>query len=74
MNDVYEVLVRNGRHKYEFDSKGVGCRFWVTGQVELFLKEEVVVDEGQVEDVKGAVRKLWPEETALALDQGAYYE
>ncbi|KAL4905464.1 hypothetical protein BDW74DRAFT_177834 [Aspergillus multicolor] len=27
VNDIYNLLVDNGRHKYEFDSRGVGCRF-----------------------------------------------
>ncbi|KAJ0415825.1 hypothetical protein BJY00DRAFT_292944 [Aspergillus carlsbadensis] len=74
VNDILELLVQNGRHQYEFDFRGVGCRFWVTQQVDLFHARGVVGDREQVETVKAAVKTLWPDRTELELDQEAYYE
>ncbi|OJJ33890.1 hypothetical protein ASPWEDRAFT_548578 [Aspergillus wentii DTO 134E9] len=74
VGDVYDRLVENGRHKYEFDSDGVGCRYWVIDQIQLLYRDGIVVDEGQVLRVKEAVCMLWPDRTVLELDQGVYYE
>ncbi|RDW68973.1 uncharacterized protein DSM5745_08733 [Aspergillus mulundensis] len=74
VNDIHDLLVDNGRHKYEFDSQGVGCRFWVTEQLGLFYEHAILGDKAQVEAVKAAIKRLWPEQTALELDRGAYYE
>ncbi|KAL4778304.1 hypothetical protein BJX76DRAFT_366495 [Aspergillus varians] len=74
VKDVHDLLIENGRHKYEFDYRGVGCRFWVTEQVDLFYRTGFVVNKAQVEAMKTAVVKLWPEQTRLELDQGAYYK
>ncbi|PLB39971.1 uncharacterized protein BDW47DRAFT_4626 [Aspergillus candidus] len=73
VRDVVDLLIENGRHRYEFDERGVGCRFWVTEMVELFLRCGVVGDGGQVEALKAAVRTLWPEKVPLELDRGAYW-
>jgi hypothetical protein len=73
VRDVVDVLVEEGRERYEFDKDGVGCRFWVTGQLELLLQAGVLVDHVQVEEAMGAVQRLWPEGVDLMLDQGAYY-
>lgn len=70
---VYEKLV-DGRHKYEFDSKGVGCRFWVTEQMDLLLRLGVVTDEKHVSAAKEGILLLWPDQTPNPLDQGAYYQ
>ncbi|PLN81505.1 hypothetical protein BDW42DRAFT_168841 [Aspergillus taichungensis] len=72
VRDVIDLLVENGRHRYEFDERGMGYRFWVTEQVELFLRCGVVDDAEQVEAVKAAVGTLWPEKVPLELDPGAY--
>ncbi|KAL2823850.1 hypothetical protein BJY01DRAFT_241749 [Aspergillus pseudoustus] len=74
VNDLLTLLIGNGRHRYEFDSRGVGCRFWVTEQLELFYASRVLTGRAQIEDVKAAIKKLWPEATPLELDRGAYYE
>ncbi|OJJ83937.1 uncharacterized protein ASPGLDRAFT_47644 [Aspergillus glaucus CBS 516.65] len=71
---VYEKLVEHGRHEYEFDSKGVGCRFWVTEQMDLLLRLGVVTDEKQVSAAKEGILLLWPDQTPNPLDQGAYYQ
>ncbi|KAL4912898.1 hypothetical protein BDW62DRAFT_206047 [Aspergillus aurantiobrunneus] len=74
VKDIHDLLVENGRHKYEFDRRGVGCRFWIAQQVDLIYQSGFLVDEKQVENMKAAVVKLWPEQTPLELDQGAYYQ
>lgn len=73
VGDVVDVLVENGRERYEFDADGVGCRFWVTGVLELLLRVGVLVDGRQVEQAKAVVKRLWPEGTDLELDRGVYY-
>ncbi|KAL3459363.1 hypothetical protein BJX64DRAFT_205811 [Aspergillus heterothallicus] len=74
VEDILNCLVQNGRYRYEFDSRGVGCRFWVTEQVELFYANGIARDRVQVETVQAAVKKLWPEGSPLELNQGAYYQ
>ncbi|KAL2783122.1 hypothetical protein BJX66DRAFT_345215 [Aspergillus keveii] len=74
VSDILKLLVENGRHKYEFDFQEVGCRFWVTQQVDLFHAHGILSDGCQVEAVKNAVETLWPDRTELELDQGAYYQ
>lgn len=73
VRDVLDLLVENGRHRYEFDERGVGCRFWVTEQLELFFRCGILGDWDQVEAVKAAVRTLWPDKVPLELDRGAYW-
>lgn len=72
--DVYNTLLEHGRHKYEFDSEGVGCRYWTNGQLDLLLQQQILTNAQEVIAAKAGILKLWPEETPLALDQGAYYE
>lgn len=72
--DIYDALIQNGRHKYEFDANGVGCRWWVSGQLDLLKEKQIVTSSQEVAVSKDAISKLWPEGTPLALDQGAYYQ
>lgn len=72
--DIYNILVQNGRHKYEFDANGVGCRCWTSGQLDLLKEKQVLTNPQEVATVKDAILKLWPEGTPMALDQGAYYQ
>ena len=74
VGDVYNCVIENGRHKYEFDSAGVGCRYWISDLLSLLLAERLLVDEGEVAKTKAALVKLWPEQTPLPLTKGAYYE
>ncbi|PWY80793.1 hypothetical protein BO94DRAFT_537003 [Aspergillus sclerotioniger CBS 115572] len=70
---IIEHLTDHGRHNYEFDSNGVGCRYWVTDQINLLYELGVFTDSSQVDAAKDGIRKLWPEKTAHPLDQGSYY-
>ncbi|PYH87531.1 hypothetical protein BO71DRAFT_404592 [Aspergillus ellipticus CBS 707.79] len=71
---IIEEITTNGRYKYEFDENGVGCRFWVTEQIDLLYQAGIVCNWAQVEEARAGVVKLWPDWTMLPLDQGAYYE
>lgn len=71
---IYDKLTQHGRQKYEFDANGVGCRCWTSGQIDLFDQIQVVVNRSQVAAAKAAILKLWPDQTPLPLDQGAYYQ
>ena len=71
---IVDTLCQYGRHKYEFDASGVGCRYWTTNQIDLFHQAGYVHDLQQSMSAKAAILELWPEQTPLALDQGAYYE
>lgn len=64
----------NDRHKYDFDSAGVGCRYWVTDQLGLLQHQGLLVDPEEVTAAKNAIVLLWPDQTPLPLDQGAYYQ
>ncbi|KAI1935578.1 hypothetical protein LOZ66_005118 [Ophidiomyces ophidiicola] len=69
-----DIIKTARRHKYEFDSNGVGCRYWVTGQLDLLQQQQILVSPQEVAMAKETLQKLWPEATPLALDQGAYYQ
>jgi hypothetical protein len=71
---VVNLLIASGRHKYEFNQQGVGCRNWVTDQVNILLEQQYAVDDVQCEATRQAILKLWPDGTQLALDAGAYYQ
>jgi hypothetical protein len=71
---VVNLLIASGRHKYEFNQQGVGCRNWVTDQVNILQEQQYAVDGVQCETARQAILKLWPDGTQLALDAGAYYQ
>ncbi|CAI7642777.1 unnamed protein product [Penicillium glandicola] len=70
---VYDRIIQHGRQKYEFDLNGVGCRYWTTEQLNLFSESQILTNESQVVAAKAGILKLWPDQTPLPLDQGAYY-
>lgn len=70
---VYARIVDNGIHKYEFNEFGVGCRKWVTDQLDFLYRAALVIDQGQVANAKDGILKLWPKQTFNPLDCGAYY-
>ncbi|KAL2802189.1 hypothetical protein BJX63DRAFT_426256 [Aspergillus granulosus] len=74
VKSIHDLLVQNGRHKYEFDSNGVGCRFWTMDQLDLLHQNLLITNEAQLVAAKEAILKLWPDQTPLRLDQGSYYQ
>ncbi|KAJ5322838.1 hypothetical protein N7452_011127 [Penicillium brevicompactum] len=71
---VMDVITDNGRHKYEFDEQGVGCRYWTTDLIDLSHEQGITTNASQILDAKAGILTLWPDETPLPLDQGAYYQ
>ncbi|KAJ5086545.1 hypothetical protein NUU61_007852 [Penicillium alfredii] len=71
---IYDTICEHGRHKYEFDSNGVGCRNWVMDQLELFSRTQLITSAAQVAEAKAGILKLWPDGTPNPLDKGAYYD
>ena len=47
VGDVVELLVGNGRHRYEFNERGTGCRMWVYGVIELLRRQQHEQDSQQ---------------------------
>lgn len=45
---MYNHIIGNGRHRYEFNEIGVDCRKWVAGQLDLLDQAGLVIDQGQV--------------------------
>lgn len=74
VGQVVGEITRYGRHKYEFDADGVGCRCWTTDQINLLHQLQFVGNASQVAGAKEGILKLWPDQTPLPLDQGAYYQ
>lgn len=70
--DIMDLLLAEGKEKYEFDEHGVGCRYWVLGVVEL-LVQRGIVSEGDRERAREAVGRLWPGGGESVMDRGAYY-
>ncbi|KAI9766136.1 MAG: hypothetical protein M1840_006703 [Geoglossum simile] len=74
VGNVVDLLLTCGRHKYEFTSEGVGCRKWVSDQVELLYEQGVVVSKTQCETTRDTILKLWPDGTPLDIEDGKYYQ
>ncbi|KAL3472177.1 hypothetical protein BJX99DRAFT_262591 [Aspergillus californicus] len=79
--DFVDLLVAKGRHLYEFNGAGQGCRFWVVGQMELFMGSGLLGDAaadgdgdgGQVARAKEGVLTQWPDGMRYPLVPGEYY-
>ncbi|CAG8286731.1 unnamed protein product [Penicillium nalgiovense] len=74
VRQVVGEITRYGRYKYEFDANGVGCRCWTTDQINLLYQLQFLSNASQVTAAKAGILKLWPDQTPLPLDQGAYYQ
>ncbi|PGH14502.1 hypothetical protein AJ79_02995 [Helicocarpus griseus UAMH5409] len=72
VRDFVTLLEEEGRHLYEFDAEGRGCRFWTEDQVGLFYERGLVVDGVQVEEVREA-RTEFPGGRRYPLVVGDYY-
>ncbi|PWY69309.1 hypothetical protein BO83DRAFT_409438 [Aspergillus eucalypticola CBS 122712] len=68
VKDIYNLLIQNDRHKNEFDF--CRCRM----QFGLLQHQGLLVDPEEVTAAKNGIVLLWPDQTPLLLDQGAYYQ
>ncbi|CAI7598710.1 uncharacterized protein N7487_011335 [Penicillium crustosum] len=73
VEDIYSLIVRNNRHKYEIDEEGWNSRTWVYDQMHLFNRHGIFAYQGEVELVDDALHKRWPEGGPNMLEEGAYY-
>lgn len=72
-----DAITNAGRHKYEFDETGRGCRMWTRDQVDLFLRLGLTTDPAEAqkvrEDVSVEFAESKPTGVHLPLNRGAYY-
>jgi hypothetical protein len=73
VGDIMQLLTEAGSFRYEFNSDGVGCRMWITDQISRLLAAGMLVSAVEAETAKSAIKLLYPDKKALALDGGAYY-
>lgn len=73
IGDFVDVLVNHKRHQYEFNALGEGCRYWMDHQLSLFQDSNLLVDAGQVIEVKNAILLQYPDEAHHPLIPGTYY-
>ncbi|OBT66618.1 hypothetical protein VE03_03942 [Pseudogymnoascus sp. 23342-1-I1] len=70
---LVDLVVGEGRARYEFNGEGRGCRMWTTDLVTLFEGLGVVTDKAQAEEARRAIATEYPSGKAFPLDVGAYY-
>ncbi|KAL4795248.1 hypothetical protein BDV19DRAFT_398926 [Aspergillus venezuelensis] len=73
VRNFIKVLEDEGRHLYEFNSLGQGCRFWVTEQLGLLLGKGLLLDFEQVDEAREAILVQWPGGGRYGLVVGVYY-
>lgn len=73
VSDVVDLLLSHGRHRYEFNDQGQGCRAWTDRTITLLHQHGLVVRSDQVEDARAAILLQHPDHSHYPLVQGAYY-
>lgn len=56
VKDFADVIQGEGYDKYDFNSSGIGCRYWVTKVLELLHERGLI---GSYSDVTDALPKAW---------------
>ncbi|KAJ6021998.1 hypothetical protein N7540_007502 [Penicillium herquei] len=74
VRDFVDILLQHGRHKYEFDDQGQGCRYWCYHQLDLLYQNGLLVNPPQIEEAKAAILLQWPGQQQYPLVQGGFYE
>ena len=74
VGEVIDLLIKEGRQKYEFSPKGTGCRKWVADQIWLLSSHNFNKNEKDVLSAVGAVQRKYPGGREYPMDEGAYYE
>ncbi|KAK1149813.1 hypothetical protein N8T08_003364 [Aspergillus melleus] len=74
VRELVNLLIQHGRHKYEFNGQGQGCRYWTDHQIDLFYQHGLLVDCAQIEAAKEAILTQWPDQMRYPLVQGGYYQ
>ncbi|KAL4878887.1 hypothetical protein BJY04DRAFT_220718 [Aspergillus karnatakaensis] len=74
VRDFVDLPVENGRHQYEFNSEGQGCRYWTDEQIDLFFfSRGFFVTRAQVTEAKNAILTQHPSGLQYPLVVGAYW-
>ncbi|KAJ5779387.1 hypothetical protein N7457_007107 [Penicillium paradoxum] len=75
VGDLHQLIIRHGRHKYEFDDSLCNGRAWVADQVNLFNRHGVFTNQDDVALLDYQIRKRWPAQVPapLEMDRGVYY-
>ena len=70
---IVDFLIAQGRHKYEFNSGGSGCRMWTHNQISLLQENNYITDARESEIAKANILFKYPSGQDYPLDRGAYY-
>lgn len=73
VGEIVNLIIQHGRHKYEFNDQGQGCRFWTIHQMDLFYEHGILVDRAQIQAAKATLLTQWPDQIQYPLVQGPYY-
>ncbi|KAJ5683339.1 hypothetical protein N7462_006504 [Penicillium macrosclerotiorum] len=72
VGEFIDLFIQHGRHKYEFNSEGQGCRYWTDDQINLLHQYGLLVNQTQIQAAKAAILTQWPDEKYYPLVQGGY--
>ncbi|KAI9042330.1 uncharacterized protein KD926_005625 [Aspergillus affinis] len=74
VRELVNLLIQHGRHKYEFNAQGQGCRYWTDHQLALFDQHGLLVNRAHIEAAKAAILTQWPDQMSCPLVQEDYYQ
>lgn len=55
VKEVVDTLVCSGAHSYKLNREGIGCKAWVSTQLDLLLSSEIIISNKEVTEVKSAL-------------------
>ncbi|KAJ5183655.1 hypothetical protein N7492_001271 [Penicillium capsulatum] len=58
VREIHSLIINSGRHNYEFNESGTGCRKWVTNQLDFLSHAGLLLDRAQVVKAKDGILKL----------------
>ncbi|KAH6701275.1 hypothetical protein BKA61DRAFT_620430 [Leptodontidium sp. MPI-SDFR-AT-0119] len=73
VGSVLELFIHSGRHNYEFDSQGRGCRQWTSDQITLLEAQHYITSASEANAARNAILIQYPSGANYALVPGAYY-
>lgn len=73
VGQIVDFLIAHGRHKYEFNSGGSGCRTWTHNQISLLQENNYITDAQESETAKTDILFKYPSGVESPMIPGAYY-
>jgi hypothetical protein len=80
VNRIINEVMEAGRDRYQFTPAGNGCRYWISGLIDLLMHNAYLLDQQQVEDATKALTQVWNPDGALVppkeqtpMSQGQFY-